>query len=178
MAINYNGNASNVSGQTQVTVSNPQDGDSFTASEDTARTNTLADWMQSALAFDLALFSTTNTWTVLQTFTGGIANVGPTTIGSFSNSYTAGPIAPRYWKDASGVVHLDGTITRATATRAVAFNLPAGFRPVPSIIYLLGALATTELGASVLITSAGDVTISIPSNGDIVSLVGLSFATF
>lgn len=70
--INYNGNASNVTGLTQVTVSNPQPGDSLTSANDTLRTNTLADWCQQLASIALNIAATAFTWTMAQVFQKGI----------------------------------------------------------------------------------------------------------
>lgn len=77
MPSNYSGNASNVTGLTQVTIQTPSDGDTLNAASVNTALKLLADFAQSALAFILALFSTANTWTAKQTVntTGGTTAV-------------------------------------------------------------------------------------------------------
>lgn len=63
MSVPYNGNASNATG-TQVTITDPVDGDDLTAASGTLPWNKLADWMQ-RLA-DIALNIATTAWTFTQ----------------------------------------------------------------------------------------------------------------
>lgn len=196
---NYNGNAANVAGQTQVTVSNPQDGDAFTAAHDTVRTNTLADWMQLVQAAFSAAYSWVyaQTFQALATFSAGLTSAGPTTLNgtttiahmtplvvggtgvAFKNSYVAGGVPPRYWKDALGVVHFDGDVTRTTAATTIAFTMPAGYLPGASNVhYFMAQDVSTGLAVTVNVTPAGDVTIQIPNNNDTISISGITFPTF
>jgi hypothetical protein len=109
----------------------------------------------------------------------------PTTVtpqNSWSQAITDGNPA-RYWKDANGVVHLDGAMNpNGAATSQVAFTLPAGFRPTRSgiiVFFVPYDLATSAQGVTVEINpSNGNVTINYPSNtAHDYSLEGITFAT-
>jgi hypothetical protein len=86
MAHSYNGNASNVTGATQVTITQPDDGDPDNASAQNTPSSKLADFAQKFLAFVNGLFSTANTWTALQTFQGASGSAGINATGNGSGA--------------------------------------------------------------------------------------------
>lgn len=207
MSTTYNGNASNASAQiaaNQVTITVPQDGDSFTAAEDNARTNNLADLMQAVIAPFAAAYSwaKAQTFTLLATFSAGftssagpntmgsnttIAAPSPTTLSAGSNwVFTGGSNFAKFWQDALGVVHVEaqGTCTTAGAEPFGAAPFPVGMRP-PGTIALQafrvasgGAIGSGTAAAIPLpITSAGNTAVAAyMSNGDTFYVSG-SFST-
>jgi hypothetical protein len=93
----------------------------------------------------------------------------PTLTNSWVN-FGGGYTSARYWRDALGVVHLEGTIKSGTIG-TVAMVLPAGFRPAGTMA--CHVLSNDALGR-VTIETNGQVTPAIGSN-TWVSLDGISF---
>lgn len=99
------------------------------------------------------------------------AVIAPTLLNSWVNvggsEMTAG-----YWKDADGIVHLQGSIRSGTITSA-AFTLPAGYRPSAEIDF-----AVSSYGAfgEVSILANGNVIPQVGSNINF-GLDGISFRT-
>jgi hypothetical protein len=96
--------------------------------------------------------------------------VGTTGEPTFENgwtNYTATPGWSKagFWKDAFGVVHLEGTITGGT-TGATAFTLPAGYRPGTNLFV---PIANGTFG---YILSTGEIQ---PNSSGDVGIDGLSF---
>lgn len=237
MSTSYNGNASNATG-TQVTITDPVDGDDLTAASGTLPWNKLADWMQ-RLA-DIALNIATTAWTFTQaivmqstlavtgaisgaslavtgavtaasatltgaisaatatfsglltgaaatfsgllTANGGIAVMTPLVVGgtgvAFQNSFAAGgPGGPRYWKDAFGVVHLDGSFTNTTTPGGAVFTLPVGYRPTRQLTFsLLNVTAAAQRDC--VIETTGTITPVYTTANQTVYLDGITFPTF
>ena len=94
---------------------------------------------------------------------GGLIKLSPTlapvVVGSgggapaFQNNWNAPVVPLRYYKDASGVVHIDGdpNQTVGSANNSVIFTLPAGFRPPYARTFFVGI---SQAGISVVITVA------------------------
>lgn len=102
-----------------------------------------------------------NTWTA------------PTLSGSWANYGTVSSVAyaeAGYWKDATGIVHLDGVIKSGTIGTA-AFTLPDGYRPAADVLRLC---ASNDALGRVDIKTDGTVT-PIIGNTAYVSLCGLKF---
>jgi hypothetical protein len=235
----YNGNASNATG-TQVTVTDPVDGDDLTAASGTLPWDKLADWMQ-RLA-NIALNIATTTWTFTQaivmqstlavtgaisgaslavtgavtaasatltgafsaatatfsglligaaatfsgllTANGGIAVMTPLVVGgtgvAFQNSFVPGtPGGPRYWKDAFGVVHIDGsTKNTTTPSPGTVFTLPSGYRPTRQLTFPVINVTASDLMIECVIETTGTVTIPYTSANQTVYLDGIAFPTF
>lgn len=81
-----------------------------------------------------------------------------------------------YYKDAFGLVHLQGTIKAPSGNRTLTiFNLPQGYRPSRRK-HLLVANATQVSAGIMSITSDGDVNIeSTTGDGNVISLNTVSF---
>lgn len=236
MSTPYNGNASNATG-TQVTITDPVDGDDLTAASGTLPWNKEADWLQ-RLA-DIALNIATTAWTFTQaivmqstlavtgaitgasiavsgavtaasatisgalsagattlsgalsgaaatfsgllTANGGIAHETPLVVGgtgvAFQNSVTAASVAPRYWKDALGVVHAYGGVTRVTNGSAIiCWTFPSGYHPGVQI-QTMGWNVTAQIPTDVIVETNGDMKITINNANDSV-YIELTFATF
>jgi hypothetical protein len=60
-----------------------------------------------------------------------------------------------FYKDAFGIVHLEGGLTNPTESNTVAFTLPAGYRPADGIISGAGAGATGGAGGVALNVAIG-----------------------
>jgi hypothetical protein len=95
--------------------------------------------------------------------------IAPTLLNSWVNNgaptQTAG-----YWKDSSGIVHIQGVIKSGTVG-AAAFTLPAGFRPSNDEYF---SCISNALFGYAHVTAAGNVTIDGGSNAYF-SLSGISF---
>lgn len=63
-------------------------------------------------------------------------------------------LAPAYWKDATGMVHMKGIISGTGTQSNPAFTLPAGFRPAATRSFVIGDQATNSF-EYVSISSAG-----------------------
>lgn len=93
---------------------------------------------------------------------------------SYTNSWVdfgGASLAGGYWKDACGVVHLQGSVKNGTLG-AAAFTLAAGYRPSATVKFPLPVMVGA--GAHVHITSAGVVTIEGATNTE-VPLDGITF---
>lgn len=86
----------------------------------------------------------------------------------FVNGWTnfAGHHTAAYYKDPQGRVHLRGTITGGTVG-AVAFTLPAGYRPLATILHTAGESAQLEVRAN------GNI---VPSFGTSANGYGINFS--
>jgi hypothetical protein len=83
--------------------------------------------------------------------------------------------APSYWKDAVGVVHLRGGLTRTTGTSTNAFELPSGVRPAASVFLAADSGSGTVVAARVFIGPDGQASIVGTGTPAFTSLDGLSF---
>lgn len=88
---------------------------------------------------------------------------------SFLNSWVASG-AVSYWKDITGHVHIDGLITTGTPP-SIAFNLPAGFRPLR--LHYFSTVAN-DLFGEIRVATNGDVTVQVGS-ATWTSLSGITF---
>lgn len=107
MPSTYTAVAGNVSLASGVTETLPADGESANVASVNGALSKLADYIE---ALRQRSISTT-----------------PVAI-TPNSGWTAGD-GLAYWKDASGIVHIKGSVTFATGGAADAFSLPAGFRP-------------------------------------------------
>lgn len=95
------------------------------------------------------------------------------------NTPVAFALSAGYWKDRSGVVHLQGSIgcTAGNATEGgTIFTLPAGYRPADIVRW--GALSNNAAISQIAVLGSGDVVYDGPdsnSNDDYVSLDGFTF---
>ncbi len=112
------------------------------------------------------------------------------TMASGSANWTAGPghVAPAYWKDAAGIVHLRGHLTCNTGystslvTVAAAGALPAGCRPlgqrqIPGAVSPTGAAVLT---GQVVVGADGSISLSTGTSrawviNDVIWLDGVTF---
>lgn len=104
--------------------------------------------------------------------------VGAASEPAFEHSWAAyggGYFAPRFWKDAAGIVHLSGLAASGTLGQSI-FTLPSGFRPPNHVMQNAVANAVPSW---VQITNGGSVVSAggIGSNAWF-SLDGASFPTF
>lgn len=96
---------------------------------------------------------------------------------AFTNSWVAGVAgAPRYWKDALGLVHADGATSNPATPTTSAFTLPSGYRPARRSWFALTDEAGTITFAD--IATSGTVTIRSNGAGVAVHLSGIVFPTF
>jgi hypothetical protein len=95
---------------------------------------------------------------------------------TFANSwvnYGAGHQTAGYYKDAQGIVHIQGLVKSGTVDTTI-FTLPIGFRPTLFEIFV-GLCNSSNTYSRINITSTGDVsTLSAPGNA-FLSLAGVSF---
>lgn len=90
----------------------------------------------------------------------------------FGEGFTADAapsLAPGFWKDSFGTVHLQGTVDNASpapATSETIFTLPPGYRPA-------GTARHAVVGGSIAIDSAG--TVGLEASGAEASLDGITF---
>lgn len=96
----------------------------------------------------------------------------PTLLNSWANSGGANLVAG-YWKDAWGVVHMQGTITGG-ADGSIICTLPSGFRPTATVS--LPVYASARSYGYVTIDSSGNVT-AASVGVSTVSLGGIQFRT-
>lgn len=144
------------------------------------KANVIAQFIGSAtpkLAVTGAL-SATDTLTLSKNMTGtaggaiAIENIiAPTLLNSWVNQGT-GVNTAGYWKDAFGIVHLQGQI-KLGSTSAAAFTLPVGYRPPNQVQFEVSIYLTY---GSVFIDAAGNVTPVVSANNQ-VSLEGITFRT-
>jgi hypothetical protein len=87
-------------------------------------------------------------------------------------AFGGGYPAPTYWRDADGVVHLEGVLAGGTLG-TVAFTLPSGFRPVAQRDF---AAECNGVHGTLIVTAAGAVTPSAGSTA-FFSLDGATFRT-
>lgn len=81
---------------------------------------------------------------------------------------------PRFFKDAYGFVHLEGSLQRgadAPPLHDVVFTLPAEYRPPRVVMFAVGAQPTTRL----VVNTAGDVQGSSLAAGGAMNLDGVTF---
>ena len=99
--------------------------------------------------------------------------VAPSLLNSWVN--VGGQAAASYYRDAAGVVHIQGRISTG-ASGAIAFNLPAGFRPAGNLGFIAQASGG---GAAVNIASSTGAVTPINLTGSAVatycSLDGITF---
>lgn len=127
------------------------------------------------VAGDTALFLSlgSGNWRCM-TYQGIGAVIAPTLLNNWVD-YGAPLTAAGYWKDADGVVHLQGAIKDGTATENTPlFVLPAGYRPAATVY---GATVSNAAFGAVLIGSDGTVYIVAGVNTAYFSLDGISFRT-
>ncbi len=93
---------------------------------------------------------------------------------SLLNSWTSGAgfVAPGYAKDQFGTVHLTGAVHNNSASSAVMFTLPAGFRPAASIDAPVAVYGPTV--GLIRIESNGDVSV-ISGATQFVDFDGINF---
>jgi hypothetical protein len=80
-----------------------------------------------------------------------------------------------FYKDALGIVHLDGAVDGTAATGATIFTLPIGYRPTPNNAQLI-LTGTTGVSRSLIIHTDGSVT--IPTTADVFFITSVTYATF
>lgn len=95
--------------------------------------------------------------------------IAPTLLGAWVNN-GAGSQTAGYWKDATGTVHLQGSVKSGVIGTAV-FNLPAGYRPVAQVFF---PTVSNGLFAYGNVNVTGDV-FTITGSNVIWSLDGVSF---
>lgn len=164
----------------QAVPGSPSDGDLWVDSG----TNGLG-WRQNSLTQGLAINAT------------GDAALAPARAAPANLSYlgTWGAVSSyaKVWKDALGVVHLQGAIGPGASPQVTAFTLPSGFRPSTDIGNGTGAGLTANRNQSSkidpvqlqIVAATGVVSVVVGSGsgsgaltaGDVISLNGVSFAT-
>lgn len=99
--------------------------------------------------------------------------------GGYKNSWTDTGAPGRYWKDASGLVHMDGQITKTPVDTTLIVTLPVGFRPsvVKDFVVPLPGSGTSFAGV-LTVQSTGDVALLVlpGSPGNTVNLEQVVFA--
>lgn len=93
-------------------------------------------------------------------------------------NFTSGFTTAGYWKDAFGVVHLEGLVKSGTvgttfSTSAI-FTLPLGYRP--GAIYIFPAASNDAFG-EIRVDTSGHVSAFPPSSSSWVDLDGITFRT-
>jgi hypothetical protein len=144
----------------------------------------------SAAAADTAATATTATTLAGRgpdAFQAAGAAAGGALAGSYPNPTLAPPerrfavlqngwgftIGPGFWKDATGVVHLSGSVDRQNASDAVIFTLPPEARPLDiGPRYMAVSIAGGAVGT---LAVAGDGTVKPRAPQVFVSLDGVSF---
>lgn len=95
----------------------------------------------------------------------------PTLAGAWVN-FGAPFQTARYWKDAHGVVHLEGLVKSGVGT---IFTLPTGYRPVADNLFAAIAGTPTDVGR-IDVTSSGAVSLGSGwGNNTFVQLSGITF---
>ena len=102
------------------------------------------------------------------------SRTAPSLLNSWANIGGASQTAA-YWKDAFGVVHLEGHLNAAAATNGTIFTLPAGFRPPADLHF---TVSNNVSGADRITISASSGNVSY--NGTIgsannIALDGITF---
>lgn len=113
---------------------------------------------------------------------GGIALyqeswIAPTLLNSFQQYATAGYQPVGYYKDSSGRVFLRGLLERASASSTAIFQLPIGYRPAKTTIFVIMANGNA---ARLDISSGGNVSVNTAVSATwyvYFSLDGVSFDT-
>lgn len=133
---------------------------------------------------DAAQFTGTTAFSGLLSANGGIAHPTPLVVGgtgaSFQNSFAAGGgQAPRYWKDAFGVVHIDGGVTNTTTpgAAAIVFTLPSGSRPSHQLAFSV-CNVTAQSQVDCVVETNGDFKVNYAVANELVYFDGITFATF
>jgi hypothetical protein len=88
---------------------------------------------------------------------------------NFGSGYDTGG----YWKDAFGIVHLQGVIYGGTVNTTICTALPSGYRPTA---HLYVAAICNGAMSDLIIGTDGNITIQAAGTG-ILSLVGITFRT-
>lgn len=99
--------------------------------------------------------------------------------GGYKNSWADTGAPGRYWTDASGLIHLDGQLTKTPVDTTLIVTLPVGFRPSVVKDFLVPVPGSgTSFGAVLTIQSSGDVALlDLPgSPGNTVNLEQIVFA--
>jgi hypothetical protein len=80
-----------------------------------------------------------------------------------------------FYKDPLGVVHLKGDLANVTTNDAVAFTLPAGYRPSKTLVF--PAAGPDDGSAAMTVFATGDVRLHCPASPPtcFVSINGLTF---
>ena len=95
---------------------------------------------------------------------------------AFANSWAAAGgayLAPAFWRDPLGFVHLRGRLASGTVGSA-AFTLPPGYRPTGTVAFPVISNATI---GQVEVAADGTVKPVSPSSNTYVSLDGITFST-
>lgn len=106
-------------------------------------------------------------------YTGSFTNENPISLTLLNNWVNYGPgfTNATYYKDRTGVVHLEGLIK--SGTTGIIANLPAGYRPSGSLLFIAvngyGAFARID------VTADGNVVVSDPYTTGYLSLSGITF---
>ena len=121
------------------------------------------------------------------TVTAPLASIGlearqPVTFAPNWSNWGAGYTECCYWKDAHGIVHLEGLATKSSATSAAGdliFTLPVGYRPSGHKMFAVGGAAgTVSTAVPVYIDTAGTVKVYVAlATVNWVSVEGITFRT-
>jgi hypothetical protein len=93
----------------------------------------------------------------------------------FQNGATAGGganLAPGFWKDGSGVVHLQGAVT--TPGAVTAFTLPESYRPAGRVRYVVPSTAPAPTPTDTVEIDS-DGTVEALTGADTIHLDGITF---
>lgn len=132
---------------------------------------------QGSIATTFSDDSTLNTVQYAQQLAGVFSGVDSWHSITPTGGWSAGPYNPRYRKDANGFVHLDGGIVNGTVG-AVAFTLPAGYRPSQAQRIVCSSITQSSLGDESFLSFGADGTCTVKlaaNTGAGVSLSGILF---
>lgn len=138
--------------------------------------NTGYDTSKAEFAFRIGYIST-NTWSAWATAGGGNAaplpaSIAPTLQNGWVNFDPVSYTPAGYYKDAQGIVHLEGLIKSGTTTAGtVLFTLPEGYRSSKGRTF---PVASASAFGAVFLDALGNVKFSAGSSADF-SLDGISF---
>ena len=90
-------------------------------------------------------------------------------------NYASGYVNGTYYKDAFGIVHLEGLVYRASGTDSTIATLPAGYRPAASHLY---GTVGDALFASVNINLSGIIALNSGAAVSYLSLSGFTFRVY